>query len=113
MRGKSSWFVLAALLLSGTHAFAQGNATEGKTVFGINVRPVTRRTWKAGLRSSLAGVINRQSGSLPGFTFTPAMTNAHLIWDAKTLDEFLASSTQRFPEHRCQCRCRMQARAPT
>ena len=98
MRDKSSWFVLAALLLSGTHAVAQGNATEGKTVFEnqcASCHPV--EPGKQGFGPSLAGLINRQSGTLPGFTFTPAMTNAHLIWDAKTLDEFLTSSTQKVP----------------
>jgi alcohol dehydrogenase (cytochrome c) len=98
MRGKSSWFVLAALLLSGTQAFAQGNATAGKTVFENQCASChSAEPGKEGFGPSLAGVINRQSGTLPGFTFTPAMTNAHLIWDAKTLDEFLTSSTQKVP----------------
>jgi alcohol dehydrogenase (cytochrome c) len=98
MRGKSSWFVLAALLLSSTHAFAQGNVTEGKTVFENQCASChTVEPGKQGFGPSLAGLINRQSGTLPGFTFTPAMTNAHLIWDAKTLDEFLTSSTQKVP----------------
>jgi alcohol dehydrogenase (cytochrome c) len=98
MRGKSSWFVLATLLLSGTHALAQGNVAAGKTVFEnqcASCHPV--EPGKQGFGPSLAGVFNRQSGTLPGFTFTQAMTNAHLIWDAKTLDEFLASSTQKVP----------------
>src|SRR5262249_26867654 len=98
MHGKSSWFVLAALLLSGTQAFAQGDATAGKTVFENQCASChSAEPGKQGFGPSLAGLINRQSGTLPGFTFTPAMTNAHLVWDAKTLDEFLASSTQKVP----------------
>jgi len=53
---------------------------------------------KQGFGPSLAGVIGRQSGTLSGYNnYTPAMANAHLVWDAKTLDEFLTSSTQKVP----------------
>jgi alcohol dehydrogenase (cytochrome c) len=98
MRNKWSWFVLAALLLSGTHALAQGNVAAGKTVFENQCASChSVEPGKQSFGPSLAGVMDRQSGTLPGFTFTPAMTNAHLIWNAKTLDEFLTSSTQKVP----------------
>lgn len=98
MRGKSSWFVLAALLLSSTQALAQGNVTAGKTVFENQCASChSAEPGKQGFGPSLAGLMGRQSGTEPGFNFTPAMVNAHLIWDAKTLDEFLASSTQKVP----------------
>src|SRR5215475_4546537 len=99
MRGKSSWFVLAALLLSGTHGFAQGNVPAGKTVFEnqcASCHPT--EPGKQGFGPSLAAVMGRQSGTLPGYSnYTPAMMNAHVVWDPKTLDEFLASSTQKVP----------------
>jgi cytochrome c len=38
---------------------------------------------------SLAGVFGRASGSVPGYTYSPAMKNAHLTWDDQTLDKFL------------------------
>jgi alcohol dehydrogenase (cytochrome c) len=90
--------VLGAVMLSGTHAWAQGNATAGKTVFENQCASChSTEPGKQGFGPSLAGVMGRQSGILPGFTFTPAMINAHLTWDAKTLDEFLTSSTQKVP----------------
>src|SRR5262245_65921996 len=98
MRGKSSWSVLSALLLSGTHAFAQGNVPAGKTVFENQCASChSAEPGKQGFGPSLAAVMGRQSGTLPGYNFTPAMVNAHLMWDAKTLDEFLTSSTQKVP----------------
>jgi len=98
MRGKSRWFVLAASLIPGTCAYAQGNAVAGKTVFENQCASChATEPGKQGFGPSLAGVIGRQSGTLPGFTYTPAMVNAHLTWDAKTLDEFLTSSTQKVP----------------
>ena len=99
MRGKSSWFVLSLAMLTGPQALAQqGNATAGKTVFENQCASChSVEPGKQSFGPSLAAVIGRQSGTLPGFTFTPAMSNAHLVWDAKTLDEFLASSTQKVP----------------
>src|SRR5215467_4153189 len=96
MIGKSSWFVLAALLLSGTQAFAQGDVTAGKTVFENQCASChSTEPGKQGFGPSLAAIMGRLSGTLPGYNYTPAMVNAHLIWDPKTLDEFLASSTQK------------------
>jgi alcohol dehydrogenase (cytochrome c) len=98
MRGKFAWFVLAATLISGTCAHAQGNAVAGKTVFENQCASChATEPGKQGFGPSLAAVIGRVSGTLPGFNYTPAMVNAHLIWDAKTLDEFLTSSMQKVP----------------
>ena len=38
---------------------------------------------------SLAGVFGRTSGSVPGYNYSAALKNAHLTWDAQTLDKFL------------------------
>jgi cytochrome c len=38
---------------------------------------------------SLAGVFDRASGSVPGYNYSAAMKNAHLMWDEQTLDKFL------------------------
>lgn len=38
---------------------------------------------------SLAGVFGRASGSVAGYSYSPAMKNAHLTWDDQTLDKFL------------------------
>jgi cytochrome c len=40
---------------------------------------------------SLAGVFGRTSGSVPGYTYSAALKNAHLTWDEHTLDKFLQS----------------------
>jgi cytochrome c len=38
---------------------------------------------------SLAGVFGKPSGSVPGYNYSAALKNAHLTWDAQTLDKFL------------------------
>ena len=99
MRGTSSWFVFGIAVLTSTQALAQqGNADAGKTVFENQCSSChSIEPGKQSFGPSLAGVVGRQSGTLAGFTFTPAMMNAHLVWDAKTLDEFLTASTKKVP----------------
>ena len=46
---------------------------------------------KNGIGPSLAGVVGRSSGSVPDYSYSPAMKNAHVTWDAATLDKFLAN----------------------
>jgi len=38
---------------------------------------------------SLAGVFGRSSGTVPGYSYSDALKNAHLTWDEQTLDKFL------------------------
>ena len=38
-----------------------------------------------------AGLFGRKAGSLPGYDYSPAMRAAGWIWDAATLDRFLAN----------------------
>jgi alcohol dehydrogenase (cytochrome c) len=98
MYGKTSLIVSAVMLLLSTNVYAQGNVTAGKTVFENQCASChSTEPGKQGFGPSLAGVIDRKSGTLPGFSYTPAMVNAHLTWDAKALDEFLTSSTQKLP----------------
>lgn len=37
------------------------------------------------------GLIGRAAGSVPDFNYSEAMKSSELVWDAKTLDEFLTS----------------------
>jgi alcohol dehydrogenase (cytochrome c) len=98
MRGTVAWMVGAATLVASAPSYADGNAVAGKTVFENQCASChSTEQGKQGFGPSLARVIGRLSGTLPGFSYTPAMVNAHLTWDAATLDAFLASSTQKVP----------------
>lgn len=39
------------------------------------------------------GLFGRRAGSAPGFTYSPAMANSKIVWDARSLDRFLANPT--------------------
>lgn len=63
----------------------------------------TCHSLKAGdnrLGPTLAGVIGRQAGSLPGFSFSPSLRQAGIVWDEANLDAFIANPDTLTPGHR-------------
>ena len=98
MRAKVSLLALGAVMLPCNFAHADGDATAGKTVFE-NQCSVCHSTVSGGqgFGPTLAGVFDRNAGTLAGFNYTPALTHSHLTWNAKTLDAFLTSSMQKVP----------------
>ena len=95
--------VLATLMLVTGSVFcgrarAEGDAAAGKTVFANQCSSChTTEVGKNGFGPSLAAVIGRRAGHLAGFSYSPAMAQAGLTWDAKTLDTFLTSSISAVP----------------
>lgn len=43
------------------------------------------------------GLFGRRAGSVPGFAYSTAMKNSDIVWNAKTLDHFLANPTKAVP----------------
>lgn len=87
--------LLGAALMRGPGALAAGDAqadvAAGEKAFGRcagchSIQPGQNR-----IGPSLAGVFGRPSGAVGGFNYSPAMKNAHLVWDEATLDKFLAN----------------------
>jgi cytochrome c2 len=46
---------------------------------------------------SLAGIVGRKTGSVPGYSYSEANRNANLTWDAATLDKYLQSPRTMIP----------------
>jgi len=49
------------------------------------------------LGPSLAGVIGRKAGTLPGYDYSPAMKNTDIVWNAQTLDQYLSNPGKTVP----------------
>ena len=47
-----------------------------------------------------AGVFGRRAGSVAGFDYSPAMQRAGIVWDARTLDRWLADPEALLPGQR-------------
>ena len=43
------------------------------------------------------GLLGRTSGSVPNFEYSAAMKKAHIVWNAQTLDRFLANPLKMVP----------------
>jgi len=52
---------------------------------------------KSGLGPNLHGLFGRKAGSLAGYNYSPALKASKLVWNAQTLDQYLAAPTQKVP----------------
>jgi nitrite reductase (NO-forming) len=49
------------------------------------------------LGPSLGGIIGRKAGAEPGYSYSPALKQADIVWDTKTLDSYLADPQKMVP----------------
>jgi cytochrome c len=47
----------------------------------------------------LAGVYGRKSGTIPNFPYSTALKNAHILWDGKTLEQWLTDPDAFVPDN--------------
>jgi cytochrome c2 len=86
------------LLAFASCALAQDDVAQGQKLF--EAQCASCHTVKPGVNGfgpSLAGVVGRPAGHVPGYTYSGAMTSSGLIWDEATLDAFLTSTSQKVP----------------
>ncbi len=86
---------LAVMLVGGLAATPALAQDDGQTAFNTSCR--TCHTMKEGDNRqgpSLAGIIGRKAGSLPGFNYSPSMKQSGITWDEATLDQFIADPEQ-------------------
>lgn len=87
-------FVLSLALGSGVPvapaAWADGDAKAGERVFNQCRACHSLEAGKNMVGPSLAGVFGRKAATAPGFNFSAAMRESGIIWNEKTLDQFLA-----------------------
>jgi cytochrome c len=87
--------ILAATLAGGLAATPVLAQEDGQTAFNTSCR--TCHTMKEGDNRqgpSLAGIVGRKAGSLPGFNYSPSMKQSGITWDEATLDRFIADPEQ-------------------
>jgi cytochrome c len=70
----------------------------GETLFKKNCAIChTLEAGKNKIGPSLAGVVGRKAGSVPGFAYSAANKNSGDIWDAQTLDIYLTDPRRFMP----------------
>src|SRR5262249_5074794 len=75
---------------SGAASITDGDAAAGRLVFRKCQACHSLEPGKNLLGPSLAGIIGRKAGSEAGYDYSSAMTQSGIVWDAKTLDAYLA-----------------------
>ena len=81
--------VVAGVAMSGSVAMA-ADAGAGKSVFQSSCSIC--HSIQAGqnkIGPTLFGVVGRKTGSVPGYSYSPANEKAQLTWDDATLDKYL------------------------
>lgn len=80
-------------------AFAQplpvGDAVRGEAVYSRCLACHALAYDRTGPRH--CGLFGRKAGSVPGFSYSDAMRNSKIVWDAKTLDLFLQNPMKAVP----------------
>jgi len=72
-----------------------GDAAAGRLVFRKCQACHSMEPGKTILGPSLAGILGRKAGTETTYNYSPAMKQANIVWDAKTLDAYL-SDPQKF-----------------
>jgi cytochrome c2 len=93
-QGNGRMRVIMAMFVStvtAAPAIAAGSATDGQHDFSRCAACHSVQPGKDGIGPSLTGVAGRQSGTEPGYHYSPAMTAAHVTWNDASLDRFLSN----------------------
>jgi cytochrome c len=93
--------VVAIAGLAGAAAGAQEAEDPGFRLYQQHCR--TCHVMKAGdnrLGPHLAGILGRQAGAVEGFPYSTTMRNSTVVWDAATLDAFIADPIGFMPGNR-------------
>jgi nitrite reductase (NO-forming) len=78
----------------------QGDAAAGRQIFKKCQACHSLEPGKTILGPSLAGIVGRKSAADANFSYSPAMKQAALTWDAPTLDAYLAEPAKIVPGNR-------------
>ena len=89
--GLAAVFATATLFLNSSISLAAGDPAAGQHVFAKCAVCHSTTPGQNKVGPSLADVVGRKSGTVAGYSYSPAMKGANITWDDAALDKFLAS----------------------
>jgi cytochrome c len=87
--------ILAACALSAGAAGAAGDAKRGEQLYARCAACHALTYDRVGPRH--CGLLGRRAGSVAGFDYSAAMKQSGIVWNAKTLDRFIADPLKTVP----------------
>jgi cytochrome c len=93
--------VSVVLTLAATVAFAQsGDATRGERLFNQQCKAchTVENGGRNGIGPNLFGIFGGKAGAVQGFSFSEAMQKSGIVWDDKTMAEYLKDPKTRVPD---------------
>jgi cytochrome c len=85
----------AGLFLAAGLASAAGDAARGEAIYSRCAACHSLARDRTGPRH--CGLFGRRAGSVPGFDYSAAMRRSGIVWDARSLDRFLADPLATVP----------------
>ena len=89
------------LVLTASGAFAQsGDATRGERLFNQQCKAchTVEKGGRNGVGPNLSGIFGSKAGAIEGFSFSDAMKKSGIVWDDKTMAEYLKDPKTRVPD---------------
>ena len=88
------WAAVIALAAASVYAAAApekpaGDPVHGKTLYQVCMGCHSLDEDDVGPRHR--GVVGRPAGSVPGYAYSPALKNSHIVWDRDNLDRWLTN----------------------
>jgi cytochrome c len=88
------WAAVLALAAASVYAVAAadkpvGDPVHGKSVYQVCMGCHSLDEDDVGPRHR--GVVGRMAGSVPGYAYSPALRNSHIVWNSDTLDRWLTN----------------------
>lgn len=105
MKSRRPWhsaILIASLILAGLACADSGTGPESSQAYARGARIYERCAACHALDADRTGprhcgLLGRRAGSVPGFSYSPAMRRSKLIWTEENLDRFLKSPVTAMP----------------
>lgn len=97
--GLAAAAVAALVVISASAARADGDAAEGKKIFGRTCAAChsDQASGPRKLGPTLFGVVGRHSGSVEGFRYSEANKKSGIVWTPENLDKYLTNPRAMVP----------------